>query len=130
MRHQQKESSDRRLFQAFEQSVDCALLHIIGRIDDNYPSAAQRWPRKQPLLHPANLINRDVTFGLEWLALSALLFLIVIRGQMIEGDDIRVCGNGWLWHSSLGHQFSRCGLRKVSFTYPAQPTENPSMMHS
>ena len=83
MRHEQEKRPHRRFFKTFEQGVDRALLHVVGRIDDDCPATTQRRPGGQPVLDLAHLIDRDVALGRIGLALVALLGLVIVGRQML-----------------------------------------------
>src|SRR5690606_5756193 len=73
MGDEQEEAADRRLLQAFQQGVGRALFKVVGRIDYDRTPRAECWPRGQPLLHRANLLDGYVAFGLVGFAFVALL---------------------------------------------------------
>jgi hypothetical protein len=125
MADEQEIGSARRFLEALEQRVGRVALHIVRRIDNDRAPLAQGGAGVQPLLHRADLGDRDVALDLVRFALLALLVFLVVLGKVGEHVDV-----GMLIKLGRGaDQFARGGKGELHLAEARLARQQPGVMH-
>ena len=105
------------------------FFHIVGRVDDHHPAAAQGGPGGQPGLHPADLVDGDIPLDLEGLTLGLLLFLGIVERQVIEHQHVGMGSAFGLPDPRLGDQLGGSSAGKKAFSEAFDTGQNPGVVH-